>query len=295
MTAPGVLFLCVANSARSQLAEGLARHRFGDRLRIQSAGSRPTHVNPYAIATMRDAGIDITGQHSKLVGDVDPSGIELVITLCAEEVCPAFFAPVRRMHWPIPDPAGDRPGDDAFPDGPEAARRHRFRVARRQIEAKLDLIEPALALPPRTLVAPAWPDDRGELEALLTACGLPLDGLDACFPHDVILARIDGTLVGAAGLERWGAYGLLRSVVVAEAHRGKGIGELLVRERVAVASADALSAIYLLTMGAATYFERFGFSAIAREALPGSLAGSTQLALPACSTAMAMVKQLPPG
>lgn len=292
MTSPGVLFLCVANSARSQLAEGLARHRFGDRLRIVSAGSRPTQVNPYAIQTMAKVGIDLAGHTSKLVDDVDPAGLELVITLCAEEVCPAFSAPVRRMHWPIPDPAGDHPEDAASPLGADAQRLHRFRVARLQIEARLDLVEPALALPPRTLIAPATADDRAELEALLAAAGVVRDGLDACFPHDVVLARIDGALVGAAGLERWGAFGLVRSVAVAEAHRGRGLADVLVRDRLCAARFAALDSVYLLTDGAAGYFERFGFTAIARDALPGPLAASTQVALPACGGATAMKLQL---
>jgi arsenate reductase len=292
MTVPGVLFLCVANSARSQIAEGLARARFGDRLRIQSAGSKPTQVNPLAIETMRKSGIDITGQHSKLVDDIDPTGIDLVITLCAEEVCPAFYAPVRRVHWPIPDPAGDRPGDATSPIGADNIRLHRFRVAKLQIEARLDAIESALALPPRTSVMPATVEDRAEVEALLRTADLPLDGLEACFPHDAILARLDGALVGVAGLERWGAFGLLRSVAVAEAQRGKGIAEALIAERLCIAKLDALSAVYLLTMGADRYFERFGFARVERAVLPAILGGSTQLTLPACSTAIAMVKQL---
>src|SRR5262245_47345774 len=110
---PGVLFLCVANSARSQLAEGLARARFGERMRIQSAGSRPTQVNPFAIATMAEVGIDITSHTSKLVDAIEPDGIDLVVTLCAEEVCPAFLRPVRRLHWPIPDPASETPLPEA--------------------------------------------------------------------------------------------------------------------------------------------------------------------------------------
>src|ERR1041384_5526771 len=97
--APGVLFLCVANSARSQIAEGLARAKFGDRIRVQSAGSRPTKVNPFAIETMAEAKLDISGHHSKLVDEIDPAGIDLVVTLCAEEVCPTFLRPVRRLHW----------------------------------------------------------------------------------------------------------------------------------------------------------------------------------------------------
>jgi len=265
----GVLFLCVANSARSQIAEGLAHQRFGDRLRILSAGSRPSRVNPLAVEVLHEVGVDAAAQSSKLVDEVDPAGIELVITLCAEEVCPAFYAPVRRMHWPLPDPAGDPP-DVA-----------RFRTARAQIAARLDLVEPALALPPRTIVAPAGPDDRAEIEALLAACGLPLDGLD---DTELLVARIDGVLAGAAGLERWGDVALLRSVAVAEGYRKTGLGSLLVRARLV----DAPRPTYLLTLEAQSYFERLGFAVLPRTELPAVLARSTQTSLPACSTAVAM-------
>lgn len=105
----GLLFLCVANSARSQMAEGLARSMFGDRLSVQSAGSEPSRVNPYAIEVMRELGIDITTHRSKSVETIDPASIDTVITLCAEEVCPAFLGHARRLHWPIPDPASPDP------------------------------------------------------------------------------------------------------------------------------------------------------------------------------------------
>jgi len=279
MLAPGVLFLCVANSARSQIAEGLARARFGDRLRILSAGSRPTQVNPLAIQTMAAVGIDITAQRSKIVDEIDPTGIDLVITLCAEEVCPAFYAPVRRLHWPIPDPAGTLAGE------PDHMPLHRFRVARYAIAAKLDLVEPALALPPRTTIAPAWSEDRAEVELLLAAAQLPADGLDDA---ELVVARIDGVLVGVAGLERWESFGLIRSVAVAAEHRGSRIAEFLVRDRLCAAKLAGVSSAYLLTAGAADYFARFGFAPVERSGLPAALAKSTQLALPACSTASAM-------
>jgi arsenate reductase len=99
------LFLCVANSARSQMAEGLACAHFGSTRRIQSAGSVPSTVNPYAIEVMRELGIDLAGQHSKSVETIDPSSVATVITLCAEEVCPVFLGHVERLHWPIADPA----------------------------------------------------------------------------------------------------------------------------------------------------------------------------------------------
>jgi len=103
----GILFLCVANSARSQMAEGLARHLLGDAVRVQSAGSEPTRLNPYAVEVMREAGIDLTGHTSKPVATIDPATVDTVVTLCTDEVCPAFLGTAKRLHWPIPDPASD--------------------------------------------------------------------------------------------------------------------------------------------------------------------------------------------
>jgi len=131
MTRRSILFLCVANSARSQMAEGLARRRFGDRVRVQSAGSKPSRVNPYAIEVMRELGIDLGAQTSKSVGTIDPASVDTVITLCAEEVCPVFLAKVERLHWPIPDPASDDPSL-----GRETMLA-RFRAARDEIDRRL--------------------------------------------------------------------------------------------------------------------------------------------------------------
>ena len=103
-----VLFLCVANSARSQMAEGLAKKIWGRAVNVQSAGSKPSKVNPFAIQVMQDIGIDITSHHSKSFDDLDPafSGqLDYVITLCAEEVCPVLASKATKLHWPLPDPA----------------------------------------------------------------------------------------------------------------------------------------------------------------------------------------------
>jgi arsenate reductase len=136
-----VLFLCVANSARSQMAEGLARALFGDRVEVQSAGSRPSKVNPYAIESMAELGIDISGHRSKSVEEIDPAGLDAVITLCAEEVCPVLPGRVRRIHWPIPDPASS----DAAIAADEM--RRRFRVARDQIRERIAGLTDLLELP----------------------------------------------------------------------------------------------------------------------------------------------------
>ena len=118
-----ILFLCVANSARSQMAEGLARARFGEAVRVQSAGSAATTVNPMAIEVLSEIGIDISSHASKSVDTIDPATVDLVVTLCAEEVCPAFFGRARRLHWPLPDPAA----------APPSLKRQRFREVRDRI------------------------------------------------------------------------------------------------------------------------------------------------------------------
>lgn len=127
-----VLFLCVANSARSQMAEGLARSIFGDRIPVQSAGSEPSTVNPYAIEVMRELGLDLGTHRSKSVETIDAATIGTVITLCAEEVCPAFLGKARRLHWPIPDPASKDPSI------PREEMLRRFRTARDTIREKLE-------------------------------------------------------------------------------------------------------------------------------------------------------------
>ncbi|MFN7958165.1 MAG: arsenate reductase ArsC [Holophagaceae bacterium] len=128
-----ILFLCVANSARSQLGEGLARRMFPG-FRIQSAGSRPSRVNPHAIEALAEVGIDASAHTSKSVADIDPATVDLVITLCAEEVCPAFLGKAERLHWPIADPASE---DSALT---AEALRARFRIARDEIARRLEAL-----------------------------------------------------------------------------------------------------------------------------------------------------------
>ncbi|NEZ04160.1 arsenate reductase ArsC [Wenzhouxiangella sp. XN201] len=133
MSKQRILFLCVANSARSQMAEGLAREILGGRAEVMSAGSEPTTVNPWAVKAMAEVGIDIGGHHSKSVDAFDPADLDLVITLCAEEVCPTLPAGVEHLHWPVPDPATR---DAATLTGEEML--DRFRKARDLIQSRLE-------------------------------------------------------------------------------------------------------------------------------------------------------------
>jgi arsenate reductase len=124
----GVLFLCVANSARSQLAEGIARSLAPDGVTVWSAGSQPTRVRPEAIAALAEIGLDISHHRSKSVSEIPAGDVDTVITLCGEEECPVFLGRARRLHWGLPDPAAVG-GSDA--ERADAFRRTRDEVRRR--------------------------------------------------------------------------------------------------------------------------------------------------------------------
>jgi len=107
---PGVLFVCVHNSARSQMAEAFLKARAGDRLRVESAGLEPGTLNPLVVEVMREIGIDISGNATKSVFSLFKAGRRYshVITVCDEtaaERCPIFPGRVNRLHWSFEDPS----------------------------------------------------------------------------------------------------------------------------------------------------------------------------------------------
>jgi thioredoxin type arsenate reductase len=130
--ASSILFLCVANSARSQIAEGLARRLAPPGTRVYSAGSEPGTIHPLAVRVLAEAGVDAAGQRSKGLDAVPLDEIDLVVTLCAEEVCPLFPRPVKRLHWPLSDPARV--------DGDEAARLAAFRAVRDELARRIPVL-----------------------------------------------------------------------------------------------------------------------------------------------------------
>jgi arsenate reductase len=127
-----LLFLCVANSARSQMAEGIARALAPPSVRISSAGSQPSRLNPLAVKALAEIGIDIAGHSSKSVNDIPPDDVDAVVTLCAEEVCPVFLGRALRLHWGLPDPASAGASEaerlQAFRDTRDELRRRLARV-----------------------------------------------------------------------------------------------------------------------------------------------------------------------
>jgi len=131
-----VMFVCTGNSARSQMAEGFARFLGQGQIEAYSAPMEPTRLNPHAVAVMREKGIDISGHRSKLFDEDLARQMDVVITLCgnADERCPILPPEVKRLHWPLEDPAAAKD-----PDSQVLAK---FREIRDQIEERIrDLIQ----------------------------------------------------------------------------------------------------------------------------------------------------------
>ncbi len=126
-----VLILCTANSARSQMAEGLLKHVAGDRFEVHSAGSRPGSVRPEAIAVMREIGIDISGNRSKSVDEFAGEAFDYVLTVCdnARDTCPIYPGHSNRLHHSFEDPAAVQGSDEE--------RLAAFRRVREQIKVYL--------------------------------------------------------------------------------------------------------------------------------------------------------------
>lgn len=126
-----VLFVCTANSARSQMAEGFARYYAGALLEVESAGTHPGQMNPFAVQVMNEAGVDIAHQTPKSLGSKKLEEYDYVVTVCgdARDSCPVLPPHVNTEHWPIPDPARVR--------GTPQQISQAFRVIRNQIEERV--------------------------------------------------------------------------------------------------------------------------------------------------------------
>lgn len=111
------------------MAEGLARSLFAGKAVISSAGSEPTTVNPFALEAMKKVGIDISTHFSKSITEALTDDIDLIITLCADEVCPVVPAATRKEHWPFQDPAAVQGSDKEILSS--------FEMVRDQIRARL--------------------------------------------------------------------------------------------------------------------------------------------------------------
>lgn len=131
-TKPTLLFVCTHNSARSQMAEGLLRTRYGDHYDVFSAGTEPSGVNPFAVEVMREIGIDISGHLATSVDAYTDTPLDYVVTVCdaARESCPYLPARRQNLHHSFTDPSAV--------EGSDAEKRAAFRAARSAIAAWIE-------------------------------------------------------------------------------------------------------------------------------------------------------------
>jgi amino-acid N-acetyltransferase len=149
------------------------------------------------------------------------------------------------------------------------------------------------------LLRPATAADLPAVHNLLERVGLPVEGLEDQFGEAYALAYVgepaggDG-LVGVAGVETYGRFGLLRSVAVVPSWRGRGVGDTLARNRIDWARARRLDALYLLTTTAAGYFPKLGFTSVPRSEVPAELCASTEFAAACPASAAVLLLPLMP-
>jgi amino-acid N-acetyltransferase len=141
------------------------------------------------------------------------------------------------------------------------------------------------------VLRPAQPEDLADVLALLEQAGLPVAGVEESFERFVV-AEHDGRIVGVAGLEVHGSDGLLRSVAVADDWRGRGLGGALTEEILLRCSRDGLTAVYLLTETAASFFPRYGFVRIERESASDAVKQSAEFRELCPSSSVAMKREL---
>ena len=138
-------------------------------------------------------------------------------------------------------------------------------------------------------------DDLPPVRRLLEEVQLPADGVEDQWGGGYAVMVEGEEIVGAAGIERYGRHGLLRSVATSPRRRGRGVAEALVRNRLAWAGTEGLEGVYLLTTTAADYFPRVGFEPVDRESLPVEIRESREFASICPSTAVAMRCEVPAG
>jgi arsenate reductase len=255
-----VLFACVHNAGRSQMAAAWF-NEFADpaSARAVSAGTAPgARVHPEVVETMREVGMELVDMQPRFLSDEVAQQAHWLITMGCGEACPVVPG-IQRDDWPLEDPK-NKPLE-------------RVREIREEVRARV------LAFVRRhgwgRSPEPAQPNDLPSVVELLREVQLPTQDIEEFFPEGYAVVRGERGILGVAGVERYGADGLLRSVAVAPEMRRAGLGELLVGDRLRSAGELGLSSLYLLTTTAPAYFGRLGFQETARADAPPALQQST--------------------
>jgi arsenate reductase len=276
-----VLFACVHNAGRSQMAAALF-NRYADPQKAVaiSAGTQPgRRVHPEVLETMKELDVDLSHVSPQFLSDELAASVNVLVTMGCGEACPVVPG-VERHDWLLEDPK-DKPIERVREIRNEVRDRTKAFLAEkgwfRQSDAVIE-------------VAPARSEDEGEVRSLLTASALPVEGLDVGFLQRFVVARLAGSVVGCAGIEVYGTDALLRSLAVAPAGRSRGLGSRLVEDRWKAAASEGLSSLYLITTTAAVFFEGLGFEHVERASVPAGIRQSAEF-VSICPSSAAVLRR----
>jgi protein-tyrosine-phosphatase/N-acetylglutamate synthase-like GNAT family acetyltransferase len=277
-----VLFVCVENAGRSQMAEGFAK---ANGLMASSAGTVPAEkVNPIVVEAMKEKGITLSVKPRLLTEEMIREA-DLVVTMgCSvEEVCPA---PViqqmqkKLVDWHVEDPKA-KPLEEV--------RKIRTQIENKVMELKdqADTVKMRTEFPEDATIGAAKQEDLHDIFALLDECDLPKDELA---PHlsTTVVARNGNQLVGCAALELYEEFALLRSVAVRTSFRGRALGVRLTKAALDMARLHHVKAVFLLTETAETFFTKLGFASVPRSEVPQNVQQSVEFTTLCPDTATVM-------
>jgi arsenate reductase len=273
-----ILFACVHNAGRSQMAAALFNQRSDPaKARAVSAGTEPgERVHPEVVDAMKELGVDLSTARPQKLTEGLAATVDMLVTMGCGETCPVVPG-IERHDWPLADPKGKSTTEVG--------------AIRDEIEQRVQALLAARSwgrISPELAIDPATRDDERAVRALLADAGLPLEGLEVGFPSGYAIARRGGVMVGCAGLETHDRDGLLRSVAVSGSERGNGIGAVLVADRVSAAKRAGLGVVYLLTTTAPEFFRRLGFESCERGTVPRAVQSSAEFAEICPATAACM-------
>jgi arsenate reductase len=281
-----ILFVCVENAGRSQMAEGFAK---ANGLLASSAGTVPAErVNPTVAEAMNEKGIALSAK-PKLLTEQMIKEADLIVTMgCSvEDVCPAPALQQMQkklVDWHIEDPKG-KPLEEV--------RKIRTQIENkvRGLKGQLDTPKPETEHAGQPAIDAAAREEVDAIFELLGECELPTEGL-AAHLATTIVAHDEARIVGCAAIELYGDYALLRSLAVKAPFRGRGLGVRLTRETLDLARQRHVRTVFLLTETAETFFPKLGFERIPRSKVPREVQQSVEFTSLCPDTAAVMSTSL---
>jgi arsenate reductase len=284
-----VVFACVENAGRSQMAAAFFNEAAPPEVRAVSAGTRPAPgVHPEVVDAMREAGVELT-ERPRVLSPAVLDGAQLLVTMGCGEDCP-FVPGLRREDWSLPDPKGQPPAvvrairDDIRSRVHELVTGRRWEYDPQTAPAGREAHSPA---------APArvQPADLRTVGAFLEGMSLDPAGLED--PNVRVFAVGDASgILGSVAIELEDGVALLRSLAVRAEYRGRGLGETLLEHALAEARRAGASEAYLLTETAAPFFAARGWTPVRRDVVDSQFPHSEQVRHVCPSTAAAMRRDL---